>query len=121
MLASLTEDEESNDKKKDKAEGDNSNEGEKKTKSKQMIKVGAEYIKRVEVQYCELCKVYLSRSENVERAIALHCSTRSHLKRYASRESSCNIELAEKSVRFSLISVPSSFPSAILKLCLKKR
>lgn len=47
-----------------------------------MIKVGAEYIKRVEVQFCELCKIYLPRSENSERAIALHCSTRSHLKRY---------------------------------------
>uniref|UniRef100_A0A0C9R0F9 Pep_3 protein n=1 Tax=Fopius arisanus TaxID=64838 RepID=A0A0C9R0F9_9HYME len=54
----------------------------KKAKTKQMIKVGAEYIKRVEVQFCELCKVYLPRNENSERAVALHCSTRSHLKRY---------------------------------------
>lgn len=78
----FTEDEESNDKKKDKAEGESSSEAEKKSKNKQTIKVGAEYIKRVEVQYCELCKVYLPRSENTERAISLHCSTRSHLKRY---------------------------------------
>jgi len=77
-----TKDEESNDKKKDKTEGESSSEAEKKSKGKQMIKVGAEYIKRVEVQYCELCKVYLPRSENTERAVALHCSTRSHLKRY---------------------------------------
>ncbi|XP_014487807.1 PREDICTED: uncharacterized protein DDB_G0283697-like isoform X3 [Dinoponera quadriceps] len=76
------EDEESNDKKKDKIEGETTSETEKKSKGKQMIKVGAEYIKRVEVQYCELCKVYLPRSENTERAVALHCSTRSHLKRY---------------------------------------
>lgn len=76
----FVEDEESNDKKKEKAEGESSNE-EKKSKSKQMIKVGAEYIKRVEAHYCELCKVYLSRNENTERAVALHCSTRSHLKR----------------------------------------
>lgn len=76
------EDEESNDKKKEKTEGESSSEAEKKSKGKQMIKVGAEYIKRVEVQYCELCKVYLPRSENTERAVALHCSTRSHLKRY---------------------------------------
>lgn len=80
--AFIAEDEESNDKKKEKVEGENTSESEKKSKGKQMIKVGAEYIKRVEVQYCELCKVYLPRSENTERAIALHCSTRSHLKRY---------------------------------------
>ncbi|XP_043278712.1 DBIRD complex subunit ZNF326-like isoform X2 [Venturia canescens] len=54
---------------------------EKKPKNKQMIKVGLEYIKRVEVQFCELCKVYLPRNESSERAVALHCSTRSHLKR----------------------------------------
>lgn len=81
ILPLFTEDEESNDKKKEK-EGESSSEAEKKSKGKQMIKVGAEYIKRVEVQYCELCKIYLPRSENTERAVALHCSTRSHLKRY---------------------------------------
>lgn len=83
FISSLfAEDEESNDKKKEKTEGESSSEAEKKSKGKQMIKVGAEYIKRVEVQYCELCKVYLPRSENTERALALHCSMRSHLKRY---------------------------------------
>ncbi|CAD1473415.1 unnamed protein product, partial [Heterotrigona itama] len=76
------EDEESPEKKKEKPESEGTNDTEKKPKSKQMIKVGAEYIKRVEVQFCELCKIYLPRSENSERAIALHCSTRSHLKRY---------------------------------------
>ncbi|XP_076640356.1 uncharacterized protein LOC143352003 isoform X3 [Colletes latitarsis] len=76
------EDEESPEKKKEKPESEGTNDTEKKLKSKQMIKVGAEYIKRVEVQFCELCKMYLPRSENSERAIALHCSTRSHLKRY---------------------------------------
>ena len=54
---------------------------ERKPKTKQTIKVGSEYIKRVEVQFCELCKVYLPRNESNERAVALHCSTRSHLKR----------------------------------------
>ncbi|XP_076179321.1 uncharacterized protein LOC143152748 isoform X4 [Ptiloglossa arizonensis] len=76
------EEEESPEKKKEKSESEGTNDTEKKPKSKQMIKVGAEYIKRVEVQFCELCKMYLPRSENSERAIALHCSTRSHLKRY---------------------------------------
>ncbi|XP_032688591.1 zinc finger CCCH domain-containing protein 13-like isoform X2 [Odontomachus brunneus] len=81
-VGDVDEDEGSNDKKKDKVEGETTSEAEKKSKGKQMIKVGAEYIKRVEVQYCELCKIYLPRSENTERAVALHCSTRSHLKRY---------------------------------------
>ncbi|XP_033224303.1 protein split ends-like isoform X2 [Belonocnema kinseyi] len=78
----VEEEEESGEKKKkEKPEGE-ADEAEKKPKTKQMIKVGSEYIKRVEVQFCELCKVYLPRSENNERAVALHCSTRSHLKRY---------------------------------------
>lgn len=78
------EDEETGDKKKkkEKIDGESGNEPEKKVKNKQMIKVGAEYIKRVEVQFCELCKMYLPRNDNGERAVALHCSTRSHLKRY---------------------------------------
>lgn len=77
----VEEEEESGEKKKkEKPEGE-ADEAEKKPKTKQMIKVGSEYIKRVEVQFCELCKVYLPRSENNERAVALHCSTRSHLKR----------------------------------------
>ncbi|XP_053995359.1 G patch domain-containing protein 8-like isoform X2 [Hylaeus anthracinus] len=81
-VGDVDEDEESPEKKKEKPESEGTNDTEKKPKSKQMIKVGAEYIKRVEVQFCELCKMYLPRSENSERAIALHCSTRSHLKRY---------------------------------------
>lgn len=97
ILLLFTGDEESNDKKKEKSEGESPSETEKKTKSKQMIKVGAEYIKRVEVQYCELCKVYLPRTENSERAVALHCSTRSHLKRYV---------LIQRYVLINSISVP---------------
>ncbi|XP_076665228.1 uncharacterized protein LOC143367370 isoform X2 [Andrena cerasifolii] len=81
-VGDVDEDEESTEKKKEKPECEGTIDAEKKPKSKQMIKVGAEYIKRVEVQFCELCKIYLPRSENSERAIALHCSTRSHLKRY---------------------------------------
>lgn len=81
-VGDVDEEEESPEKKKEKPESEGPNDTEKKPKSKQMIKVGAEYIKRVEVQFCELCKMYLPRSENSERAIALHCSTRSHLKRY---------------------------------------
>ncbi|KAK0181468.1 hypothetical protein PV327_003752 [Microctonus hyperodae] len=74
-------------KKKDKPEGSENNTSsevpEKKLlKNKQMIKVGAEYVKLVEAQFCELCKMYLPRNENIEKALAFHCSTRSHLKRY---------------------------------------
>lgn len=76
------EEEESPEKKKKEKPETEADEAENKPKTKQMIKVGSEYIKRVEVQFCELCKVYLPRSENNERAVALHCSTRSHLKKY---------------------------------------
>ncbi|XP_074110269.1 uncharacterized protein LOC141534668 isoform X2 [Cotesia typhae] len=77
------EDEEAMDKKKKgKIETESPAEPEKKPKQKQTIKVGVEYIKTVQVQFCDLCKVYLTRNENSERALAFHCSTRSHLKRY---------------------------------------
>lgn len=70
-----------------------------------MIKVGAEYIKRVEVQYCELCKVYLPRSENTERAVALHCSTRSHLKRYITSMLIRRSELMGKLLQFVVFTI----------------
>ncbi|XP_012257120.2 zinc finger CCCH domain-containing protein 13 isoform X3 [Athalia rosae] len=98
-------------KKKEKPDGETPVEGEKKAKNKQMIKVGAEYIKRVEVQFCELCKVHLPRSDNLEQAVALHCSTRSHLKRYvrdnddkALRRQAERIHLQTSSVNVSLTS-----------------
>ncbi|CAB0012760.1 unnamed protein product [Nesidiocoris tenuis] len=43
---------------------------------------GAEHCKIVEVYYCELCKIYLSRYESREQALASHCRSRTHLQRY---------------------------------------
>ncbi|XP_014261687.1 glutamic acid-rich protein-like isoform X1 [Cimex lectularius] len=56
--------------------------GEKKKKKKEEIKLGAEHCKLVEVYFCELCKIYLSRSEDREKTLTLHCRSRTHLQRY---------------------------------------
>uniref|UniRef100_A0A182M8A8 C2H2-type domain-containing protein n=1 Tax=Anopheles culicifacies TaxID=139723 RepID=A0A182M8A8_9DIPT len=48
----------------------------------QMI-IGEEHVKKVQVQYCELCNMYLPRrAENQERVLREHCKKRSHLKLY---------------------------------------
>nr|CAD7440275.1 unnamed protein product [Timema bartmani] len=43
---------------------------------------GNEYVKQIEVLYCELCMMYLSRHQSKDKALALHCRTRTHLQRY---------------------------------------
>ncbi|XP_032690138.1 uncharacterized protein LOC116853266 [Odontomachus brunneus] len=70
----VAEDKQFNDKKKVEVKGETTSEMQK-SKGKQMSKVGAAYIKRVEVQYCEHHEIYLPRSKNIERAITLHCPT----------------------------------------------
>ncbi|XP_052871975.1 uncharacterized protein LOC128277542 [Anopheles cruzii] len=48
----------------------------------QMI-IGEEHVKKVEVQYCELCNIYLPRRiESQDKALRDHCKKRSHLKLY---------------------------------------
>lgn len=44
--------------------------------------IGGEHVKKVEVQYCDLCNMYLPRREEPEKMLALHCKTRPHLKLY---------------------------------------
>ncbi|BES98248.1 Hypothetical protein NTJ_11063 [Nesidiocoris tenuis] len=56
--------------------------GEPPKKKKKEINLGAEHCKIVEVYYCELCKIYLSRYESREQALASHCRSRTHLQRY---------------------------------------
>nr|CAD7197374.1 unnamed protein product [Timema douglasi] len=46
------------------------------------IILGNEYVKQIEVLYCELCMMYLSRHQSKDKALALHCRTRTHLQRY---------------------------------------
>lgn len=43
---------------------------------------GADYVKKVEVMYCELCAIYLPRTSEEDVALANHCRTRNHLQRY---------------------------------------
>uniref|UniRef100_A0A182SVY5 C2H2-type domain-containing protein n=1 Tax=Anopheles maculatus TaxID=74869 RepID=A0A182SVY5_9DIPT len=48
----------------------------------QMI-IGEEHVKKVQVQYCDLCNMYLPRRfDNQERVLRDHCKKRSHLKLY---------------------------------------
>ena len=47
-----------------------------------MISTGADYVKKVEVMYCELCAIYLPRTGEEDVALANHCRTRNHLQRY---------------------------------------
>ena len=36
----------------------------------------------VEVYYCDLCKLYLPRLDDREKALTIHCRSRTHLQRY---------------------------------------
>ena len=43
---------------------------------------GADYVRKVQVLYCDLCEMYLPRREQMEAALTSHCRTRVHLQRY---------------------------------------
>lgn len=43
---------------------------------------GSEFCKLMEVYFCELCKIYLPRLDDKERALTVHCRSRTHLQRY---------------------------------------
>lgn len=47
-----------------------------------LVLLGAEYVKKIEVYFCDLCRLYLPRLDQPERALAIHCRTRTHLQRY---------------------------------------
>ncbi|XP_063240918.1 uncharacterized protein LOC134541413 isoform X2 [Bacillus rossius redtenbacheri] len=51
-------------------------------KGKQEIVLGSEYVKLMEVYFCDLCHIYLPRLEPKERAIPIHCRSRTHLQCY---------------------------------------
>ncbi|KAK5642426.1 hypothetical protein RI129_008593 [Pyrocoelia pectoralis] len=53
-------------------------------KSKEKIDVGIEQIRKVEVHYCELCKMYLPRVEDgeLDKNLSKHCKQRTHMQRY---------------------------------------
>lgn len=52
------------------------------TDTKESINVGVDHVKKVEVYYCDLCRIYLSRHATPEREIKEHCRGRMHLQRY---------------------------------------
>ncbi|KAF2898568.1 hypothetical protein ILUMI_07613 [Ignelater luminosus] len=53
-------------------------------KPKEQINVGIEQIRKVEVHYCELCRMYLPRVEEneLEKTLSKHCKQRTHMQRY---------------------------------------
>lgn len=59
-------------------------EGGKEVDSKDQVTVGIEQIRKVEVYYCELCRMYLPRVEesDVQRILAKHCKMRIHMQQY---------------------------------------
>lgn len=51
-------------------------------KPKDKINVGVEHVRKVDVHFCELCKMYLPRGEEDSFLLAKHCSNRTHLQKY---------------------------------------
>lgn len=53
-------------------------------KQKEVINVGIENIRKVEVYYCDLCRMYLPRAddEELDKILAKHCKQRTHLQKY---------------------------------------
>lgn len=51
---------------------------------KEKINVGIEQIRKVEVYYCDLCRMYLPRVEDSElpRVLSKHCKLRTHMQQY---------------------------------------
>lgn len=48
------------------------------------VNIGVEQIRKVEVQYCDLCRIYLARGDEaaMEKIIARHCKQLTHMQRY---------------------------------------
>lgn len=44
--------------------------------------IGSEHVNKVEVQFCDLCNMYLPRRDDPEKVLRTHCKTRSHLRLY---------------------------------------
>lgn len=52
------------------------------TESEEPKLIGKDYISKVEVNYCSLCRDYLPRRNDEVKAIADHCKTKEHQKYY---------------------------------------
>lgn len=55
-----------------------------KSRIREQINVGIEKIRKIEVHYCDLCRMYLPRVEDgdTSRILAKHCRQRTHMQRY---------------------------------------
>ncbi|KAJ8983844.1 hypothetical protein NQ317_016449 [Molorchus minor] len=64
-------------------DGDGSDD-EKKEEAKEPINVGIEQIRKIEAHYCDLCKMYLPRGEEIDipKILSKHCKLRVHMQRY---------------------------------------
>lgn len=62
------------------------------------INVGAEHVKRIEVNYCELCRYYLSHHEEYEVSLKKHCGTRGHLRAFLRYKENQTLRLAAEQV-----------------------
>ena len=56
----------------------------KEEKPEMKINIGVESIRKIEVYYCDLCRMYLPRGDNidVQKILTSHCRQRTHMKRY---------------------------------------
>lgn len=58
--------------------------------------VGTEFVNKIEVNYCSLCREYLTRSSSDDRVITDHCKSKKHLKWYFQSKKREEKSLAEK-------------------------
>lgn len=42
------------------------------------LSIGEEFVKKVEVFYCEVCRRHLNRTEPLEKVVDLHCRSQAH-------------------------------------------
>lgn len=57
------------------------------------ISVGAEFVKDVQVKYCDLCQRFLSRDDG-EAGVRKHCAERRHLNRYVEHKENERLRLS---------------------------
>lgn len=64
--------------------------------SKDTVAVGQEFVNKVEVNYCSLCRDYIPlRTPKNEKAVADHCKSKKHLKWYFQSKKKDEIELTQ--------------------------
>lgn len=59
--------------------------------------LGEEFVNKIEVNYCSLCREYLTRTSKDEKVIGDHCKTKRHLKWYYQSKKKSDLQKAEAS------------------------